>query len=207
VSDYERRRALWNQQREAWRTRVQPAKLGKWTVEQFKVEDGGGVEGWRQALYGRPVPDGTYTRLIRGAHQLVMSDTPTEMRDHGGFMHECAVVAPGGRVLINGLGLGCALNTALVVPNVEHVDVVEIDPELIKLVGPYFADEPRVTVHQGDAFTFRFPPGTRWDVAWHDVWDDICGDNLASMARLARRYGGRVGWQGCWAKEQCKRFA
>jgi hypothetical protein len=38
-------------------------------------------------------------------------------------------------------------------------------------------------------------------VAWHDVWANICEDNLPLMARLHRRYGRRVNWQGSWSKE------
>jgi hypothetical protein len=33
--------------------------------------------------------------------------------------------------------------------------------------------------------------GKRYDMVWHDIWDDICSDNLEGMAKLHRKYGDR----------------
>lgn len=149
---------------------------------------------------GRTAP-GTYTRLdIDG--RLWMSDTDDEKRDHAEAFWEAQ--RRGGRVLIHGLGLGMVVKATLALPNVEHVDVVEIDPRVVKHIGPHYESE-RCTIHLGDALTYEWPTGARWDVVWHDIWPTITGDNLPTMHRLHRRFGRRAGWQGSWARWQAER--
>lgn len=149
--------------------------------------------------HGRYVREGTYTSLLDGG-RLWMSDTPDEIGDHLGAIHR--IERPSTRrVLINGLGIGMVLRAALACEHVEHVDVVEIDPRVVALVGPHYACS-RLTIHTADAYTVPWPANTRWDVAWHDIWPDICEDNLDGMARLHRRYGRRAEWQGSWCRER-----
>jgi hypothetical protein len=57
------------------------------------------------------------------------------------------------------------------------------------------------------AFEWKPPKGVRYDAAWHDVWDDICTDNLVGMRKLHRKYGKRCGWQGSWCRGECERSA
>ena len=157
----------------------------------------------------RLVPAGTYTGLYR-AGSLWMSDTPDEKRDHAPALR-AATRLDAGRVLINGLGLGMIVGALLHLDTVTHIDVVEVDPDVVALVGPHYtalaaAAGKTVTVHRGDAYTIQWPAGTRWDVAWHDVWADLCTDNLADMARLHRRYGRRVQWQGSWGRELTEHY-
>lgn len=190
-----------------------------WAVEKFTVnKDSPGL--WKLALQGRYLEYGDYTRLcyyrngvpfdedgsgpyLRRGANLIMSDTPAEQHDHLKVISQAQ--RRGGKVLIHGLGLGMVLKAVLDAPNVTSVDVVEIDQELIDLVGPYYND-PRLTIHQGDALTFRWPKGRYWDVVWHDIWNDICADNLPDMKRLAYSFGKRTDWQGFWAKEWIRRF-
>ena len=84
-----------------------------------------------------------------------------------------------------------------------HVDVVESDKRVISLVGPYYTIDERVTIHHADAFeqSKTWPKDTRWNLAWHDIWADLCEDNLQEMFKLHRSYGRRVDWQGSWGKE------
>lgn len=178
-------------------------KAGPWSVEQFTVEDG--IELMRLRLRGQDCgmkPGDVYTRLIRtdghGRNDPMMSDTPSEQRDHHYAIHE--MKQRGGRVLINGLGIGMVLNAALAMKNVTHIDVVEIDADVISLVGPHYACD-RLTIHHADAFTVEWPKDARWSVAWHDIWTTICTDNLPEMGKLHRKYGRRVEWQGSWQRE------
>jgi CRP/FNR family transcriptional regulator, cyclic AMP receptor protein len=55
--------------------------------------------------------------------------------------------------------------------------VIEISEEVIALVAPYITDH-RLRVVHGDALKWMAPRGLRWNVVWHDIWDDICADNL-----------------------------
>lgn len=171
-------------------------------VSRFTVEPGN-VHNMLLRAGGRHTRPGTYTALTADG-KLWMSDTDAEKADH--------IPAVGAiestearRVLIHGLGLGMVLNAALSFEHVEQVDVVELDQRIIDLVGSHYADDERVRIHHGDAYTYRFPKGSFWQVAWHDVWPTITSDNLAGMAKLMRRYGGRMLWQGCWAQDQCRR--
>lgn len=156
----------------------------------------------RASFTGRGCEPGDYTALYRNGH-LWMSDTTAEWRDHLEAYFQ--IRRRGGRVLVNGLGIGMVVKAALDEPTVEHVDVVEIDPDVIALVGPTYAGD-RCTIHQADAYDIRWPTGTRWAVAWHDIWPDLCTDNLAEMARLHRRYGGRTDWQGSWGRPLLERM-
>lgn len=188
---------------------IEPAENAGWKIDKTEPPKNGLAFSLGSVFSGggRGVlkPGETITRLLRkypqGGTGLVMSDTPDEIRDLSSILHRGR-----GRVLVNGLGLGCVLRGLLAKENVEHIDVVEISADLIKLIGPYFDDE-RVTIHEGDAFTFTWPKGTRWDCVWHDVWDDLSADNLneyhgraqpGSYEKLHRRYGRRCDWQGSW---------
>lgn len=157
-----------------------------------------------QALsdYGRGLTrPGTYTRLdVDG--RLWMSDTDDERRDHAEPYFQAH--RRGGRVLVHGLGLGMVTGALLRLPNVDHVDVVEIDTRVIEHIGPHYAGE-RCTIHHGDALTFQWPKDARWTVVWHDIWPEITADNLPGMHRLHRRFGRRTEWQGSWARWQAER--
>jgi hypothetical protein len=155
-----------------------------------------------QIKYGRGTRPGTYTQLIVDG-QLWMSDTDAECSDHLPVLGAVRI-SRAKRVLINGLGLGVVLTGVLSFDHVEHIDVVEIDPRVIKLIGPHFAGDDRVNLITADAYaqSKAWPVGTRWDVVWHDIWPDINAGNLDGMKRLHRSYGKRCGWQGSWSRPQ-----
>ena len=194
------------------------ATRGPWRIEHKVIEEEAAKLGALRAAIGgsgRYVPPGKYTGLIHERRGIVMSDTPDEMNDH--FEPFYKAKTRGGRVLINGLGLGMVLKGILSLPNVEHVDVVEIDEDVIALCSPPFVKMAgdRLTIHHDDAFTKQWPKGTRWSVAWHDVWDVLNVDNLSNeddafpgtYAKLNRRYGRRVDWQGAWGQDLLKHQA
>ena len=168
----------------------------------------------RAMLKGRGyVPAGTYTALYRRGG-LWMSNTPDEIRDHWELLRNVSTVERedrgrgARRVLVGGLGIG-ALLPALLELGVTHIDVVEIDPDVIAIVSPAvqaLAERHGATIviHEADVFEIKWPAGTRWDCAWFDVWQNLSGDNLPEMAKLARSYGRRVAWQGFWGKDEIK---
>jgi len=75
----------------------------------------------------------------------------------------CIGAAAGERIVEIGPGRG-ALTTALLRHGV-CVEAVEIDRDLVRELRRHFREEPRLTVHEGDALTFDFPglalPGER----------------------------------------------
>jgi hypothetical protein len=179
-----------------WKVDIPDGQQGAVKVAKFEIPKGS-IEGLRLAMAGRGASPGWHTGLYRDG-TLWMSDTSAEQRDH----YEVAgqIRRRGGRILIMGLGLGMIVKQALECENVTHVDVVEIDPDVVALIGKHYSG-PRCTIHVADAYTIKWPKGTRWTVAWHDIWPELCEDNLPEMGKLARSYGNRVDWQGFWAKE------
>ena len=173
----------------------------KWIVTHFTISEKLDFENLRLARDGRGISPGVYTRLHRkradgtyDINSLVMSDTTAEIRDHLDIIDKAY-----GRVLLNGLGIGMVLGAVLQNPKVTHVDVVEISKELIDLIGPYYKNE-RISFYNADAYTIKWPKGTRWDVAWHDIWDELYENNLELMTKLHRKYGRMVDWQDSWGK-------
>ncbi len=189
---------------------VPEGEFGQWMIDRFEVVEGS-IGQLHYMLDGRDVPAGIYTRLVRRRASvkdepitgpmspwdtIVMSDTPAEFNDHQEFWGAVRLIR--GHVLIHGLGLGCAVRMALQA-GAEHVTVVELDQDVIDHVGPHL-DAERVTIIQGDAYTYKHPAGSEWSVVWHDVWDELCTDNIAKMKTLHRKFGGRCEWQGSWSR-------
>lgn len=187
---------------------IPEGKSGDWNVERFTVtEQESRFDAMRSCFsYGgrwRYTPPGTYTRLLRG-HTLVMSDTPDELGDLWPIVSH----AKSGLVLITGLGLGCAVRMVLENHPEAHVTVVEISHDVIRLVGEHITKSfpGRVTIVCDDAFRWRPPNGIVYKSVWHDIWDDLCGDNVAEMTKLKRRYGRYANWQGCWCEQEMRRL-
>ncbi len=38
-------------------------------------------------------------------------------------------------------------------------------------------------------------------MAWFDIWDDLCTDNLEQMKILHRKFARKAAWKGSWGKE------
>jgi hypothetical protein len=193
------------------------AELGRYAIQHFTILPRaiGRVNNLMAEGMDRDTGAGTFRRLLERHPRTDtcgvtwMSDTRAEIYEHAPMLNKldlCARFGQAKRILINGLGLGLVANAALAYPRVEHVDVVEYDPEIVELVGQFLTTDPRVTIHLGDAYNISWPRGTRWDLAWHDIWPEISDDNLPGMARLGRKYKGKAGWQGYWQKRGCLRM-
>lgn len=182
---------------------IPEGESGSWKVERFTVTaEQAQFEALRAMISsnrGRGVPEGTYTSLTRNG-RVIMSDTPAEIRDH----YE-AIRRARGRVLIAGLGIAMVTRAILEKPEVDHVTVIDLSPDVIALVAPSIQARygNRVEIVCADIMTWKPPKGARWDVAWYDIWDNIVSDNLTEMTALHRKFGTKVGWQGSWAKEEC----
>ncbi len=163
---------------------------GHWSVKRLDIADS--VVMRIRERYFEP---GVYTQLVHDQRGLVMSDTPAERYDHAPFVR-----AAKGDVLISGLGLGMCIGAVLKKPEVSSVTVVEVDPDVIALVAPHYTDS-RLSIVNADAREWTPPKGRRFGAVWHDIWDNICGDNLPEMHKLNRRYGRRADWKGCWSQD------
>ena len=184
---------------------VPEGQSGDWKVSRFKATEQAVAffnlrEMVRSKRYMKP---GTYTELTH-CGSIVMSDTPAEMVDHQDMIRR----VHGGHVLITGLGLGVVIQAVLDEPNVEHLTVVELSEDVISLVAPHWQGRynGRLTVIQADALEWTPPRGSHYSIVWHDIWPNICGDNLGNMRRLHRKYQRRCDWQGSWCQAECRRL-
>lgn len=185
------------------RVGVPEGKVGDWEIDRFEIGKGDFLA-LSYAFQGRSPGLGTFTRLCYKGN-VWMSDTDAEVRDHieAIFQLQSKSVKT---VLIHGLGLGMIVGYALRQPHVEAVTVVEIDPDVISLVGAYYQQMAKshgktLSIVNDNALTWEPPKGQCWDVVWHDIWRDLGEDNRDQISLLNRRFGRRSKWQGAWGKE------
>lgn len=184
---------------------IPDVSFGPWKISEFEVSEKDASFFNLRAMFrpgARTITPGKYKRLTRYG-SVIMSSTPAEIRDHLGFIYRSR--ESGGHILINGLGLGVALKAILESDKVSSVTVIEISHYVIRMVGPFFENDERVTIICDDAFEWKPPRGIRYSAVWHDIWDNICSDNLDGMRRLHRKYARITDWQGSWCRELCKR--
>lgn len=190
---------------------VPEGKRGIWRIERFKVDAAGArannIIARRDAAMtkkpARVIVPGTYTRLWHN-NEIMMSDTPAEMAEHSTFVQRAC-----GRCLIFGLGLGMVAGACLDKPEVEHVMVVELAPEVIELVAPHYLQRygSRLNIIQGDAFTWEPLANAHYDNVWIDIWPDLSADNLTEMYQLRQRYRQYADWLACWGYSYCVQMA
>lgn len=172
---------------------------GDWRVESFEVKEKDLSQMISMFKTGRGVPAGKYKSLKRG-RTTVMSNTPDEIRDFSRFVHRAK-----GSILVNGLGIGVLLKALMNKPEVTEITVIEQSQDVINLVAKTYTNDQRVTIIHADAFEWNPPKGKRYDAVWHDIWDNICSDNLPEMKTLHRKYGRRSNYQESWCRRECER--
>lgn len=130
------------------------------------------------ALRERRAPDGevVHELVVAGVFAMDSGDTSTETRLAEESLSRTE--APG-RVLVGGLGLGFTVWQVLKDRRVKHVDVVEIETDLVEwarlgLVPTLglVARHPRVSVHAGDiapVLRGEATPAGPWDLVLLDV--------------------------------------
>ena len=92
-----------------------------------------------------------------------------------------------GDVLVGGLGLGMVVEMMLRNRDVSGITVIEINGDVIGLVGPYFSDK-RVKIKKGNVFSQK-PPRASFDYVYMDIWSNVPNeDNLKELKRLRARY-------------------
>lgn len=193
-----------------WLVEVPPYDADGVVVERFEItEDQAMVDKMRAAFNpqrsDRSTDPGTYTRLVVDG-SIWMTDTPAEIRDHEA-VDDAMAWRRGGSMLIAGLGLGVVLRRAIVTHNFCYIDVVEIDPRVIRAVGAHYLDLARerdctLRLHHADIHQWRAPVGSWWDVGWFDIWETIKEDDMDEVRRLRNRFYRRLGWSGAWAQEE-----
>lgn len=173
---------------------IKEGSKGPWKIKKFTVSEE--ESKWSFMREGhRGVRAGNYTALYH-KHELMMSDTNAEKADHRLFVHNA-----NGNVLINGLGLAMVATACALKNMVQSVTVMEISQDLIDLITENNELHSKIKIVQGDALNYKWPKGTFFDCVWHDIWTNICVDNLKDMEKLHRKWGRRCHYQGSWCKE------
>lgn len=186
---------------------VPEGSSGEWKIDRFEITaEDAKFQNMRASFSfcgrGSFFVPGKYTRLTRSG-SVIMSDTFDEVSDHLGAIYNAK-----GHCLIGGLGLGVVINGCLMNPDVDHVTVIDLSKDVINLVGDHYRKKfgDRLTIINDNIMTWKPPKGAHYGMAWFDIWDDICEDNLESMAILNRRFARKSDWKGCWKQETIKYY-
>lgn len=195
---------------------VPEGEFGSARVARFEVSEADSDFDRMRSMFSfggrRYTPAGVYTKLLVNG-QLWMSDTPDERSDHCEPLFQAQHL--GARTaLVTGLGLGMVVGGLLQLESIESVTVVELNTDVTQLVGWYYQQMAAnlgksFEVVTGDAMnpSALFHSGSHWDVAWHDIWANICADDYEEHKLIRRRYGRRVSWQGVWCGDEVRRAA
>jgi hypothetical protein len=185
---------------EYFRSEVPAGASGAWVIEKLLIP----ARDYDPATDPRPdcfkFRPGTYTCLRREATQFM-----TDLYDEWWTQREgiAQALRRGGDVLVTGLGLGLVAEAMLrpATSKVQRVTVVELSPDVVRLVKPYLEGRyaGRIEVVEADAFTWEPPRERRFTVGWHDIWPDPHTAVVTEeMHRLEHRYSAWCDWQGFW---------
>lgn len=144
---------------------------------------------------------GEYVSLNIGG-ELVMSNTPMEIRTNSEFMNEAF-----GDVMIVGLGLGIILFEIAKKPNVNSITVIEKNSDLIDLIKPILPHyiKNKLTIINGDIYDIDIKE--KFDSLYFDIWNTIKGDNYPQMKELTKKFRKNRNKNSIlmhWRKNDCK---
>ncbi len=112
-----------------------------------------------------------------------------ETGTHEQRTNAAAIIRARGNVLILGLGVAMVPVALAHKPEVERITVVEIEPEIIRLVGGQLGEDPTHRILEGDAFTWTPAPGELFDFIYADLWPAPDGpNNYSEIERLRVHY-------------------
>jgi len=190
---------------EYWKSDVPEGTSGDWRVERYECvkldPESIPPAGQRPPEWLRHRP-GIYTRLRLGDVDF-MTDFYEEWWSQRVAIREG--LERGGHILISGLGLGLVVECLLRPEGspVEKVTVLEKSGDVLKLVAPHLRKRygTRLEILNADAMGWQPPTGTRFTVAWHDIWPDPDADYSEEIALLHARYAPCCDWQRSWTRD------
>jgi hypothetical protein len=156
---------------------LEEGKIGNFELEKFQISK-------ENRPFRCDIPNGKYIRLVNKSNgECVMSDTPMEKRTNYRFLEEAH-----GDVLIGGLGIGMIIIPIQEKIEVKSITILEKNPEVIELVGKQLPLNNKVTVIEGDIFTYELAKGTKFDSIYFDIWSYINTDVWIEMKALKIKY-------------------
>jgi len=174
-----------------WKTcasRIPPQRgtkveIVKKMIEQGKMLPMKGVMGYDYAYFAY----NTYITVLRfvNTKMVIMSDAPGEYFSMWEYAGRCI----GGKVLLGGLGLGILTNLLSLRRDVESITVVEIEPEVIRMVKPYLNNYIPINIIEGDIFdVFPKLENEEFDSVIVDIWNDPNEEESFEDVRLMCEY-------------------
>lgn len=155
---------------------------------------------------------GKYVKLII-SEELVMSDTPYEMKTNQKFVDKAH-----GNVLIGGLGIG--LLTKNLIPKIEsgeikHISIWEKNTNLInlwKIAGQYLPVHDKISIFNYDVFDYqkvRSQLKSVFDSVYIDIWAGLDEQAYTQMKHFRRVFkpflnpNNPDAFVDCWGREEC----
>lgn len=135
---------------------------------------------WMEMVDGYPiylVKETIEVRELRIDGETVMVDDPL----HWIGMERLAE-ASSGRVLVGGLGLGIIVHHLVKNPNVESIEVIELNQDVIDLVTPLLPKDGRIVIKQGNIFDYMYSDDLYYDTVINDIWVKEGPDDQAKEA-------------------------
>ena len=139
--------------------------------------------------------DQTVQVALKKYDDVVMVDHIIELKTHLEFIFRAY-----GHILITGLGLGCIARGLLHYGQIKSITIVEREIDVIDLVWPYMDSNIRL-IH-ADALEWASRTGERFDMAYHDLWDDPARQerhlsiiHADIMARMRKKTGYQWAWR------------
>lgn len=154
----------------------------------------------RAARDGQPLRADKYTRLLIDG-SVWMTDAEYECATNREIIRRAH-----GDVLIAGLGLGLILPPIICKRSVTSVTVVEMNADVIAVVGPYYLTSAKVIIAKGDIFKWR--TRRNFDVIYFDIFQNVpnSGDR-PTIDHLKRRYREHLkpgGWMSAWCEANAR---
>ena len=135
--------------------------------------------------------------LTHAEHGTWMTDLPEELNQIAEMLD---TVSPWGRVLIGGLGLGIMASTVATRPGVEHVTVIEKDPDVIRLCA-----RSGYTVIEANIYDYLKTTDDWFHFYLLDTWqatnENAWWREVMPLRRVIRNRWGRTPTIHCWAED------
>lgn len=180
---------------------LEEKEINGWKLEKFEIDENNIRARWDG------ITPGKYVRLLHNG-ECVMSDTNMEKRTNSDFCFEAH-----GDIIIGGLGIGMIIMAIQDNPNVKSITVIEKNQEVIDIIASQLDFNEKVNIICADVFEWKPERGTKYDMAYMDIWNWINEDVYKNeMQPLKRKYARFLRsknenprrFNKCWAEYQAK---
>jgi hypothetical protein len=124
---------------------------------------------------------GNYVKLVNEEDEVVMSNTPMEVKTNMAFIKEAR-----GDILIGGLGIGLILKLIENKKEIDSIDVIELESDIINMVKRQVPLSDKINIINSDIFTVK--PQRKYDIIYIDIWTFVTAKNYPECKELRRKW-------------------